>query len=583
MTELFLKKDTGDWQKVIFSTQGSGFKLTRENPYFTESESYTLDVSLPMDILENRQFFGNLQRIDTTKTSTKYQCRLMVDNKSMLDGTARVSQVTESTVKVQLLGGNSELKFLSKEEGAYIDEMDLVYMFDKEWWDKPNRPDLVKYMPVYDETNAMMVNEMVYNEISGEWYHRTFATAPQPNLIYVIMAVLNVSGYKIARCDIDREPWNRLYVASAKQSKKYSHALPHWRVGEFLSEICKFFNCTLTVDSNTKTVSIISNTDFFGSGVRTAVTPVDEYNAEMEEDDGAEALASSNIEYDMSSSSEHVTDILADDVRDAIPHRTYNSKSAAYQDCLLLGDERVKYIYVCPEGHFVWWTADVNGQTSGFMKKVDNFAPLVRDSKSDSSISLKICPVAMFYSTDALYYRSSKDNAPRMSCWVPSLENPTGHEPILGTDTEIVSAQDIIEGTESTEKAEKEDRLQVFFAGTLPQQSVVQSGPDKGKRVPLVMPLTDSDIIYNGLDEVDPWSLSLNPSDDTFYLGQLHNTAFTFKTKAKHTIKFIADTMPDPTAVFRIRGKLYGCEKIEANVTEEGFDKLMTGYFYEMS
>ena len=81
-----------------------------------------------MDIIDNRQFFGNLQRIDTTKKSTKYQCRLMVGNKSMLDGTARVSQVTQDTVKVQLLGGNSELNFLSKEEGAYIDEMIEMYV-----------------------------------------------------------------------------------------------------------------------------------------------------------------------------------------------------------------------------------------------------------------------------------------------------------------------------------------------------------------------------------------------------------------------------------------------------------------------
>ena len=82
--------------------------------------------------------------------------------------------------------------------------------------------------------------------------------------------------------------------------------------------------------------------------------------------------------------------------------------------------------------------------------------------------------------------------------------------------------------------------------------------------------------------DFEPWSLSLRQSEATHYLGQLHNTGFSFNTKAKHTFRFIADTMPDPTDVFLIHGKLYGCEKIEANVTEEGFDRLMTGYFYEM-
>lgn len=67
MTRLYLKKDGGDWQQVFFSTSGSGFKLTRENPYFTSSESYTLDVTLPMGIVENIQFIGSIHRMDITK------------------------------------------------------------------------------------------------------------------------------------------------------------------------------------------------------------------------------------------------------------------------------------------------------------------------------------------------------------------------------------------------------------------------------------------------------------------------------------------------------------------------------------
>ena len=52
--------------------------------------------------------------------------------------------------------------------------------------------------------------------------------------------------------------------------------------------------------------------------------------------------------------------------------------------------------------------------------------------------------------------------------------------------------------------------------------------------------------------------------------------------KVKHIFKFVEERMPDPRDIFIIRGKKYGCEKIEANVNGEGFNKLMTGYFYEM-
>lgn len=586
MTELFLKKDGGDWQQVYFSTSGSGFKLTRENPYFTESESYTLDVSLPMDILDNRRFFGNLQRIDTTKKSTKYQCRLMVGNKSMLDGTARVSQVTHDTIKVQLLGGNSELNFLSKESGAYIDEMDLELNLKDKWFNMPDRPMYVTYMPAYDETNDKMMNAWMYEKSSGKWMSWE-NIAPQPNLLYILYTVLQRLDFTVVQCDFDCEPWNRLYVASAKETLKMSHPLPHWRVGEFLSEICKFFNCTLSVDSRNKIVSFINNTELFGSDEKTEIVPVDEYTTEIDDDESKEALASSNIEYDMSSSYTHVYDVLSDDIREAIPHKNYDSEADLFHDFLCLSDkEKMKYLFICPTGKFIGWRGDKdNEERPPGYSQVDFFAPLKRNTASDNAISLKICPVALTYSDDALYYKHEDDFTPKdkTSSVIMTLENPTGNEGIFDIEDESASAQDFIEGKESVEKAEKEDRLQVFFLDTKQQLSVIKSGKDKGKTIPVTMPFTDFN--YYGrihYHEFSPWSLSLNPSDATHYLGQLHNTGFSFNTKAKHTFRFIADTMPDPTGVFLIHGKLYGCEKIEANVTEEGFDRLMTGYFYEM-
>lgn len=204
MTELYLSKDGAGWHQVYFSTNGSGFKLTRENPYFTESESYTLDITLPMDILENRQFFGNIQRIDASKKSMKYKCRLVVDDKPMLDGTAKVTQVTYLDVKVQLLGGNSELNFNTADEKVYIDEMELAHNWGFFWVSYDGKltndentygSDFVVYMPAYDETNAETVNHKSYDETLGTWktlnrisfdyngkasIHRI---APQPNLI----------------------------------------------------------------------------------------------------------------------------------------------------------------------------------------------------------------------------------------------------------------------------------------------------------------------------------------------------------------------------------------------------------------
>lgn len=50
--------------------------------------------------------------------------------------------------------------------------------------------------------------------------------------------------------------------------------------------------------------------------------------------------------------------------------------------------------------------------------------------------------------------------------------------------------------------------------------------------------------------------------------------------KQKFKFSFISDTIPNPRAVFYIRGKRYVCEKITATFTENGMSQLLKGEFY---
>ena len=100
-------------------------KLTRENVYFNKTCSYTYDIELPMQCAENRAIFGSINRVDTVTEYRELHAVLRVDNKVLLDGKAVINQVTENAVKVQLLGGNSEMNFYTKGEELYVDELDL--------------------------------------------------------------------------------------------------------------------------------------------------------------------------------------------------------------------------------------------------------------------------------------------------------------------------------------------------------------------------------------------------------------------------------------------------------------------------
>ena len=66
-------------------------------------------------------------------------------------------------------------------------------------------------------------------------------------------------------------------------------------------------------------------------------------------------------------------------------------------------------------------------------------------------------------------------------------------------------------------------------------------------------------------------------------MPQADRTAmFTIDSKRKYTFSFLAEELPDPHALFYIRGGRYVCEKITAHFTEKGMSSLMKGVFYRL-
>lgn len=111
-------------------------KLTSENPLFTKSATYTYDVELPLDIPDNRRIFGFINRIDVTKRQRTMEAELIVDNICVLAGSAHITSVSDSAVKVQLLGGASAYNYYTKANDLYIDELDLGDWFTTTWPDR---------------------------------------------------------------------------------------------------------------------------------------------------------------------------------------------------------------------------------------------------------------------------------------------------------------------------------------------------------------------------------------------------------------------------------------------------------------
>lgn len=123
-----------------FPKQGSSFKLTRENPYFSDSGDYTLEVTLPLaGCPENLRIFGSLHRPEQRRAACaalRLPFSLLAPPLPLIEGTALVSAVTETEAKVQLLAGGSELKIRTADElgrDLYVSDLDLGRAWDTDF------------------------------------------------------------------------------------------------------------------------------------------------------------------------------------------------------------------------------------------------------------------------------------------------------------------------------------------------------------------------------------------------------------------------------------------------------------------
>lgn len=511
----------------VYIDDSSAINFTRENPYFTEVGSYTLDVNLPLDIPENAEFFQFAGRIDVSKKFKTMDAVLFVQDRKIMEGKATVTKVTQESISVQLLGGNSAVSFMTKAEKLYIDKMDLgiinvanvlgMEKYPKGYsrsdqhtlvpeytvsWRKDVRKfvpgyisagdaDVCVFFPVYDETNDRVENEakIGFSDEDDVDVAQSFR-AIQPNFLMVLRKVIEATGYTIARFDIDRLPYNRMCVANARRTTVIADVLPHWTVVEFIEQVQKFCNCTFYFSNTEKTVDIVDNVTAFSEECK-VLEVSDEYECETskEDEEKAESLATANIKYDVSDSEEHFYDRLSDEVLDNYEEKFFESEEElldweAENHTATKINEVKKVIMRCPTGSFIekplYESEDNNDSgtrtddwSMWYPARVDQFGGLYRDRKNGENEELKICPVAislehsMKVIIQNLYGRFETEAfAP-----VASMKNPMGES----TGEDALCIWDDISGKEKNETAEPEDRLQLMFIGTKTQYMRVYS------------------------------------------------------------------------------------------------------------
>lgn len=606
-------------------------RLVRENPYVKAKDSYTYDITFPLDIPENRRVFGPLNRLDTSKRNRKFDdCLLTVGNVTVIHGVGTVTSITATELKLQILGGGSSLRYRADFDQVFIDRITYPTVPDrfrnnvtKRWGPAENLIDVdsdvrnracigdvgtAVFMPVWDNTNQCVANELWAlrtSETPSDWPQEQqiayclFHRAVQPNLMMVLNTVLSHMGYTVGTNDYDTAPWNELVICSARQTAIIAKALPHWTVSKFLDEFRKLFNAVFLFDNSARTVSI-KRADQFDAGNVVAYEAADEFQSNYDED-GLEYLGSSNIRYNLSGLGSQMLEV-PDEVIENFTIQEYDSYgelSTAFR--AMAEQQKLTTLMVEPGGyHYGAEQRDSTGAKTGeiVLRSFGQFTKMIRDSTSGNEVSLDICPVAVdrmdFKFNAALLNNGNyhRFDDLQVNAWLPIVENSEllpEQDSTQGNDEDerpYVTIEEVVESGESATREEdgEETRMELMWVGG------VNDHPWNGtNRLPLRIPTVFADWRVCSIDVTKRQSLALSHAGTYPHIGQLHGNALRINSGGsidgndEICIPFLCDGIPDPSAVYVFHGKRYLCSKVELKVTQDGIDPLKQGYFYEIT
>lgn len=629
MTEIFINK-----KKAIFK-EDSNIKLTIENTFYENSGSYTLDVTFPLDIEQNRIVFGSINRMEASKRYKTFDATILVDSKLVFKGTAKITSVSDIEVKLQLLSGNSHVKFWTKAEKMYIDEFHYEYTDKNQSFDGyvqddsfygtplitagsfPGKKGVFCYVPVMDENGSkptdncykdlwnehhLMINteEQIILYHGGEpqymgYYIEVNRECISPNLMFITRWIFSHLGYTLNRNDVDNEFVNGIYIANARNTttfKRHDHssnsadelsmakALPHWTVEEFVKQLQNFLNVTVVFNDITGTVDIISSAYTDGLTDITNTTD-DEYEVEViDDEDVASNLYDSNVKYKKGESEYHDIDLVEREVIDS-----FREVKCSYAEMLVLWDnatpdDKKQTIWTTERGQFCA-KITMQGENETLERiRFNHFGSIVRNSVNDNDIEIKISPVATTTEVEMPVFEWQAGG--RGTIYRDAFNYRwTCKQVVLCLQNQYEAANmatvwDAINGTQE-DGSEKEDIMQVFLMDD-------KAVPTGFYHLTYQMPFTHRDYNRpNSSVEHKNWSLSIANDNSTYYIGKYHQAARMQNRNAEYRFKFKADAIPSVYSKFIIRNKQYACKKLEVQFNSKGMDEIILGYFEEIT
>lgn len=601
---------------------GTSFKFYRENIYFTDAEDYTLDVTLPLQgCPENLAIFSAIHRPEMSAVhliGKKYPFHFIAPPLD-ITGSAIVTEINEMEVKVQLLAGATGLDIETIGKDVYIDELDLGKAFDVTHKinkyegfsqsngiaslgipnmisDYNNNPNRCVCFPVYSSASDVVVNRRRCSERRGEGtcsysigedYDKFSA---QPYLLLIIERVLAAIGYKLAPDNAIAKSWQRnLFIANGRNEYKYANILPHWTVGEFLKEVSLF--CGVHFTKNGDTINAIKKSDYYSTETETVhiVEVTDEYTTEIsEEEEGGDDPQTGNTGYDFDDIDPMLQ--LPDEVWEkATIVEPFSSETVMRQwaSTNIANPEKSEWLLSETQNHGVY--AYIEDSEGFFLCEVDQVGSIFRDTnRRKIDVSLRIVPAKMEMRPVMYTYSTTEGRRGRLdnAFYVPMLMTSSA----IDKKPDYFSVNNAVNPNAEQDTSSPPERIEVAF-NDMGEAYIGTFKPSDGAEVSIQIPLPTG-IPYVREDESYFRELFTTTLNHKLLLlkegitGGMYDTLSAgaeIDTRVRHCFQFLDNIVPNPKAVFTIRGRKYACQKIEYTCEDEGVSPIKRGYFYEIN
>ena len=561
---------------------GSSFEYISENRAFTDSDAYTLSITLPMaGCPQNQAIFGNMQRMDFNSRTIVLDATI-IDGEFHKSGMISVVEANESEIKVQFLEGRSVQNFSVDYDDIYINELNLGSY--------PTRlPASPSYPPYDDRANYVpfqWVNDSadgyINNEISGisspAWADSTLEAGKlsyMPYLLFIAKKICEAAGFTY-----DFSPWENSEdrfllvcntIPAVWDAPQIARALPHWSFPEFFAHLERFLVCEFEIDYKRKTISMQYSKDVDSlNHVVNIENVVDDFSSDVSyKDDLCKYRAASRIhfvdrgddEWKFASCNWFI-ELMMKDSSKVMTFETvaeYNEFYNQYRtrfgqttkDAERGGVRGSLFHIKQPETFFIW---QVVPEYSRYVSKdnidrcyfrrinLNYYGDHVYDVDSEESIEIKFVPAKISYLSWTRGYAvalnpSSFSEQEDLDEY--EIRQPYGYCILSKNNDEVKSP-------------EYYDKILIAIWDGI--------GTPTGQACPAV-------------DE----RLSIKTRYKNYQKGIL------IKPKEKMKLKFLADKIPDVRSIFYIRGKRYLCEKITATFSDDGMSQLMKGEFYPIT